>query len=544
MDPARWVRHFYHVAPYAAAQQVVDYRVHEQVAVLTIDSPPVNLLSVGVRQGIASGLAVASEDPEVAAVVITARGRAFIAGADISEFGKAPVEPSLDALFERVEASPKPVIAALDGVALGGGLEVALCCDYRVGTMRAALGLPEVKLGLLPGGGGTQRLPRLIGAERALDLILSGETVSAARAAEIGILDAILTGELPDAALRYARALLEAGAPLRKLRDESARLLVDRGKPELFARAYTHAAARMPGRFAVEMIVQCVEAAVHATSFAAGMEVERRCFQQCLEHPQHAALEHLFFAERGCAKIPEISRRTPSQTIERALIDAQLEAAAASLCERLRAAGVELLCFDPEQPERRASLGRADLVILDRRSRPELLAALPEALAPTATILSFSSEHDLDELAEVAGRPRASVGAELCPSGRVLELVCGEATSPEALATLLKLGKRLGLICVVSRRGTARRQNRYTIGGRLRAACERELGRPTTEASFDDRPTLERCLAAAAAEGQRLLAEGVALRPGDIDVVCVRGHGFPELSGGPMHWAAQRPQNV
>ncbi len=560
-----------------AAKPGVDYRVHDRAAILTIDHPPLNLLSAPVRTGLAAGLAAAHDDPRVAVLVILGRGRAFIAGADIAEFGQTPVEPSLDALLELIEASRNPVIAALNGVALGGGLEVALCCDYRVAAPTASLGLPEVKLGLLPGGGGTQRLPRLIGAERALELILSGETISAARAAELGILDAVLVGDEHEAAaLAYAEALLDHGARLRKLRDEDARILGDRNKPELFTRAYARASAAMPGRFALEMIVECVDAAVHAPSFAAGMEVERRCFAQCLAHPQHAALEHLFFAERGCAKVPDVGRETPSRTIARALIDGQTEAAVASLADRLHGAGVELQRFDPARAG--AELGSADLVILDRASRPELVAALPDALAPTATILSLGSEQDLDELGDATGHPSVSLGAELAPTGRVLELTRGAATSPEALATVLALGKRLGLIVVVSSRGAASGQNRYSIAGRMRAAFERELQallgagarasdvhaalvelgfrtislralaskpepEPEPELRLDAHTILTRALGAAAAEGRRLLAEGVALRPGDIDVVCVHGLGFAEISGGPMHWAAAQRQN-
>ena len=297
----------------------VHYETRGKIAVMTIDNPPVNPLSSGVRQGLHDGVAAALADTNVEAVVLTGKGRAFIAGADISEFGNAVTTvPPLGDVLKSMESSSKPIVAAINGTAFGGGLEVALCCDYRVASPAAPVGLPEVKLGLLPGAGGTQRLPRLIGAEKALGFILSGDPIPGPAAKELGIVDEVFDGDLVAAAVGFAEDLVKKGSPTRRIRDETAKVMADRGNPDLFANARKNMSRKLRGRFAPEMIVQCVEAAVNLDDFDAGMKVERECFAKCLEHPQREALIHVFFSEREVAKIPDVPKDTPKKDIKTA----------------------------------------------------------------------------------------------------------------------------------------------------------------------------------------------------------------------------------
>ncbi len=302
-----------------AMKGTVHYEKKDDIALLTVDNPPVNPLSSGVRQGLHDGVNRALDDDEVKALVITGAGRAFIAGADISEFGAAASEgPGLHEVLDLMENSSKPIVAAINGTAFGGGLEVALCCDYRVAAKAAPVGLPEVKLGLLPGAGGTQRLPRLIGAAQALKFILSGDPIPAPQALTLGIVDRVIDSDIVAGAIDYARQVVAEGGRLRKIRDEDDRIAADRDNPDIFAEARRNAARRMRGRFAPEMIIQCVEAAVNLGDFDAGMEVEQENFQKCLQHPQREALIHVFFAEREVAKIPDVPRDTPTKPIESA----------------------------------------------------------------------------------------------------------------------------------------------------------------------------------------------------------------------------------
>ncbi|MEQ8991076.1 MAG: enoyl-CoA hydratase-related protein, partial [Pseudomonadales bacterium] len=303
----------------SAMKGTVHYEKRGEIALMTVDNPPVNPLSSGVRQGLHDGVSNALADDGIKAIVLTGAGRAFIAGADISEFGAAATQgPGLHEVLALMEGSKKPIVAAINGTAFGGGLEVALCCDYRVAAPKAPVGLPEVKLGLLPGAGGTQRLPRLIGAEKALQFILSGDPIPAPAAKQLGIVDAVAEGDVVDGAIDYARQVLKNGGKLRKIRDESAKVEADRGNPEIFDEARKNAARRMRGRFAPEMIIQCVEAAVNLGDFDAGMQVEQENFRKCLNHPQRAALIHVFFAEREVAKIPDVPKDTPVKPIKAA----------------------------------------------------------------------------------------------------------------------------------------------------------------------------------------------------------------------------------
>ena len=283
----------------------VSYEIEGTIGVISVDSPPVNALSQAVRQGLLDAIDAAQRD-ESEAVVIICRGRTFIAGADISEFGKPPQEPYLPDLLNAIEASEKPVIAALHGTALGGGLETALSAHYRCAVETAKVGLPEVKLGLLPGAGGTQRTPRLAGVQAALDLMTSGNPVDANRALDMGLIVRIVAGDLQEAALDWARELLADGAGVRR----SSELSVADFDESILDTYRATLARRARGQVAPQHIVACVEAAT-TLPFDAGLALERKSFMECMQSPQSAAMRHLFFAERQAAKIDDLPRDTP-----------------------------------------------------------------------------------------------------------------------------------------------------------------------------------------------------------------------------------------
>ncbi len=282
---------------------------HGAVSVITIDSPPVNALSQSVRAGLMACLEKANSDSETKSVVIQCAGRTFIAGADIREFDKPPEAPFFPDVVSAIEACDKPVLAAIHGTALGGGLEVALGCHYRIASADAAVGLPEVKLGLLPGATGTQRLPRLIGAEKALDMMLSGNHVPADKALEAGVIDRIATGDdLQAAALAYADELVAAGP--RRIRDMS----VESPDPAFFENTRKRIAAKTRGLFSPEKIIRCVELSTQV-DFDEGCEAERDCFLECKASPRSSGLRHAFFAERAVAKVPGITKETTRREI-------------------------------------------------------------------------------------------------------------------------------------------------------------------------------------------------------------------------------------
>ena len=472
----------------------VHYEKRGNIALLTVDNPPVNPLSSGVRQGLADGVTAALEDGEVQAVVLTGAGRAFIAGADISEFGAAATEgPGLHECLTLMENSTKPIVAAINGTAFGGGLEVALCCDYRVAAPSAPVGLPEVKLGLLPGAGGTQRLPRLIGAEKALQFILSGDPIPAPAARELGIVDAVADGDIVTAGIDFAQDVLTSNKGTRKIRNETARVEADRNNPEIFAEARKLAARRMRGRFAPEMIIRCVEAAVNNADFDAGMQVEQDCFRQCLEHPQRAALIHLFFSEREVAKIPDVPKDTATKPIKSAgVIGCGTMGGGISMCFANVGIPVTILEMNDEALERGlgvikrnydiqvqrgrmtsdevdarmallsgttdyAALGDADVIIeavyenID--VKVETFKQLEAVAKPGAIIASNTSGLDVDKMADATSRPQDVIGLHFfSPANvmRLLEVVRGTKTSPETIATAMQLGKTLKKVAVLS----------------------------------------------------------------------------------------------
>ncbi|TVS14794.1 MAG: 3-hydroxyacyl-CoA dehydrogenase [Gammaproteobacteria bacterium] len=491
----------------------VHYSTEGELAILRIDNPPVNPLSSGVRQGLYEGLEKANADDAIKAVVLYGEGRAFIAGADISEFGGKPEGAPLHTCLEMMEQSPKIVIAAINGTAFGGGLEVALCADYRVAAPSAPVGLPEVKLGLLPGAGGTQRLPRLIGAEKALQFILSGDPIPGPKAKELGIVDDVIDGDFIKGALDWARQQVSKAAPKRRIRDDAGKAAADRGNDEIFAEARRNAAQRMRGRFAPEMIIQCVEAAVNHDDFDAGMKVEAENFRKCLEHPQREALIHMFFAEREVAKIPDVPKDTPVKEIASAgVVGCGTMGGGITMCFANAGIPVTVLEMDEKALERGlgvirknyqrmvdrgrlsadalekrmalitgtfeyADFGQADVVVeavyenLDVKK--EVFKKFEEVCKPGAILASNTSGLDLDAMANVTSRPEDVIGMHFfSPANimRLLEVVRGEKTGKTTIATVMQLGKKLGKVAVLSGNAPG------FIGNRMLAGYTRQAG--------------------------------------------------------------------
>ena len=285
----------------------VSYQLQGNIGVISVNNPPVNALSQAVRQGLLDAINEAQTDASEA-VVILCEGRTFIAGADITEFGKPLMDPWLPELLDIIENSSKLVVAAIHGTALGGGLETALAAHYRCAVASARIGLPEVKLGLLPGAGGTQRMPRLAGVKASLDLITSGVPISVSQGLEIGLIDKILDGDLLDAALDWTNELLAADAPIRKSSEQA----VPDFDAAIFDDYRAELSRRARGQIAPGLIVTAVEAATSGT-FADGMAIERDAFMTCMNSPQSAGMRHIFFAERQSAKLDDLAKDTPQR---------------------------------------------------------------------------------------------------------------------------------------------------------------------------------------------------------------------------------------
>ena len=291
--------------------EVVSYERDGDIGVITVDNPPVNALGHAVRQGIVDALDKGLADDGAKALMIIGGGRTFPAGADIREFGKPPQEPSLPDVVQTLENSDKLLIAAVHGTALGGGMEITLGCDYRVALDSAKMGLPEVNLGLLPGAGGTQRLPRLIGAKAAMQAIVEGKPMKAAKLKDMGVVDEVVSGDLKAEAIAYAEKLVADGAPRRKVSE----LAVEKESDNVFSEFEQSIARKKRGFLAPFHCIKAVQAATEL-DFAAGMKRERELFTELLNSPESAAQRHVFFAEREVGKVPGISKETPQREIK------------------------------------------------------------------------------------------------------------------------------------------------------------------------------------------------------------------------------------
>jgi 3-hydroxyacyl-CoA dehydrogenase len=300
-----------------AINAVVGLAVEGDIAILSINYPPVNALSQQVRAGILEGVRQAIADAAAKAVVLICEGKTFVAGADITEFGKPMQAPSLVEVQDVIEGAPKPVVAAIHGTALGGGFELALCCHYRVAVPSARCGFPEVNLGLLPGAGGTQRLPRIVGVEQALDMVTSGKHIDARSAHAAGLIDELVPEDaLRASAIAFARKVIADGKPLKRVRDLDDKVAAARGKPEVFAAFRKANAKKFRGFLAPEYNIRAVEAAVEKP-FDEGLATERKLFAELMAGTQSAAQRYVFFAERQVWKIPDVPDDTQTISIKK-----------------------------------------------------------------------------------------------------------------------------------------------------------------------------------------------------------------------------------
>jgi 3-hydroxyacyl-CoA dehydrogenase len=471
----------------AADKPLVRFEVEAGIGVITIDNPPVNALGPGVRDGIIEALEKGESDPAVKAMVMIGAGRSFIAGADIRQFGKprpAPKRPVADVL----DQSSKPVVAAIHGYALGGGLEHALACHYRLAVATAKVGLPEVLIGILPGGGGTQRLPRLIGPKRAMEMIISGRHVPAEEAKALGIIDEIVPGvDLRAEAIAYARRIADQ-RPLPRVRDKSDKLAEAKAEPGMFEAMRKSIARKAGKQKAPYHCILCVEAAV-TQSFEEGINTERRLFAELENSEEAKALRYAFFAEREVAKIPSLPKDLKLPEIKTAavvgagtmgggiamsfadhgvpvkLLDASAEVLAKGL-QRIRdnyATSVRRGSLTQADMDRRlaliepvesyAAIAECDAVIEavfeEMPVKKEVFAQLDAVMKPGALMFSNTSALDIDEIAGVTNRPEAVAGTHFFVPANVMktfEVVNGAKTSPVTLASAMKLGRDIGKI--------------------------------------------------------------------------------------------------
>ena len=468
------------------------YEVQENVAILTVDNPPVNPLSDGVRTGLYECITKVENDDSIDAVVLTGNGRAFIAGADISEFGGNVEGISLNDVFKKLEFCKKPIVAAINGIALGGGLETALCCNYRIASKTAFVGLPEVNLGLLPGGGGTQRLPRLAGPAEALKMMLTGSHVSAKQALDLGIIDNI-ADDIVTESIEFIKEKAKNTQSHPKVRDFNEKVLEARGNDKVLLEAQAMAAKGRKGQFAPGQIIKCVEAAINIDDFDEGLKKEGDYFLECLVHPQREAMIHIFFGERAASKISDVPKDTKIMDIKKAgIIGSGTMGGGIAMCFANAGIPVHIIDQDQENLDRGISvieknydfmvnrgrltseqkelifgsistgldykdLSDCDIVIEavyeNLELKHEIFKSLDEIVKEGAILASNTSGLDIDSIASVTNRPELVVGTHFfSPANimRLLEVVRGKQTSDETLATVMAIGKKLRKAAVVS----------------------------------------------------------------------------------------------
>jgi 3-hydroxyacyl-CoA dehydrogenase len=650
---------------------VVSYQLEGDIGVIRLNNPPVNALSHVLRTGIQDAVTQAQNDASLALVLIC-EGRTFIAGADISEFGKPPMLPSLPELLVVIEASQKPIIAAIHGTALGGGLETALACHYRCALFSAQVGLPEVKLGLLPGAGGTQRVPRLVGVKAALDLMTTGTPIAAAQAHSIGLIDKVVEGDLLSAALEFAKEVIAQGAELKQV----SALDVDKvaASDEFFVNYRKTLSRRFRGQEAPHRIVECVEAALNS-AFDEGLNVERRLFVECMQSSQSAALRHMFFAERMSSKVKDLPKDTQLKDIKRVgiiggglmgggiamnFVNVGIPVTLLEISQEALQRGKELIAknyamtvskgkLTVELAAQRqdmitgttdySDLAEMDLVIeavfenLDIKK--QVFSKLDKVCKQGAILASNTSYQDVNLIAQSTSRPQDVIGLHFFSPANVmklLEIVRGDETSDEVVATSMAIAKSIKKVPALSRvcygfignrmlRHYARESQLCLLEGStpqdidavmqnfgmamgplavgdlagidigykaregltdvqkgdVRTYCIAdalyEMGRlgqktgagyyqydPSTRQRIvdpvvlevieaqakkrgverkviSDKTILERLTFALINEGFKILEEGIAQRPSDIDVVYAFGYGFPAYRGGPMFYA-------
>lgn len=536
----------------ASASSVVTTALHGDVLVVTIDNPPVNALGAAVRQGLLAAMQQAQADAAVAAVLLVGAGKAFIAGADIREFGKPPVPPALPEVCRAIEGSDKPVVAVLHGAALGGGLEVALSAHYRLALPAATVGLPEVNLGLLPGSGGTQRAPRLMGVQAATSLMLSGQHLKAQAALQAGLVDKLVEGADAQAAgLAYVRELLAAKAPVRRTRDlaiaepQAALAWLEEQKAET--------AKKARGLFSPLKIIECVQAAVQLP-FDEGLARERALFIECLDSPQRAGLIHAFFAEREVAKVPEAQAAQPRPVASVAVIGGGTMGAGIAVAALDAGLPVTMIERDAESIARGranvekvynglvakgrmteaakaavmaryigstdyADIAQVDLVIEavfeDIEVKKAVFRELDRVCKPGAVLATNTSYLDIDAIAASTSRPQDVIGLHFFSPANImklLEIVVPAKVAADVVATAFELAKKLKKVPVRA------------------GVCDGFIG--------------NRILAVYKQAADYLMEDGAS--PYEIDAA-VRGFGFAmgpcqvtDLAGGDIGWATRK----
>ncbi len=645
----------------------VRYALEGRIGIVSVDNPPVNALSQPVRQGLLEAFDTASNDASEA-ILLICEGRTFIAGADISEFGKPLQEPWLPDLYNRIEASAKIVISAIHGTALGGGFEAALASHYRCAVPSAKIGLPEVKLGLLPGAGGTQRTTRLAGVRAALDLMTSGVPITAAQAAELGLIDRIVEGDLREGALAWAQELLDAGAAPRR----SSERPVPDFDAGIFDEYRAGLAKRARGLEAPRAIVDCVEAAT-TMPFEEGLRFERDKFMALMQGDQSAAMRHFFFAERQSSRIEGLAKDTATRSVESVGIigggtmgggiamsfaNAGIPVTLIEINDEALGRGLSIIDGNYAGSVKRGKLSEAkaaanralisggtdyealadvDLVIEavfeDPGLKKEIFARLDDTCKPGAILATNTSYQDVNAIAAVTKRPGDVVGLHFFSPAHImklLEVVRGDKTADDVLATCMQLAKRIRKVPVVAGVCYGFIGNRMLqpygqqsqllllegaspaqvdgameafgmamgplrvfdlagldVGYKARQALsEEEKGDPATyrvpdllveagrlgqksgagfyryderrkpvpdpavdeiivataaelgieRREISDEEIVDRLIGALVSEGRNIVAEGIAQRAGDIDVVYVYGYGFPVHRGGPMFY--------
>jgi 3-hydroxyacyl-CoA dehydrogenase len=500
---------------------VADLKIEDGIAIVTVNNPPVNALGAAVRDGVAARMREAAADPAAKAVVLICAGRTFFAGADITEFGKPPRGIPLGELVALIEDMPKPVVAAIHGTALGGGLEMALGCHYRVAAPSARVGLPEVKLGILPGAGGTQRLPRIVGVERALEMITSGEHVPAPKAKEAGVVDELAPEDgLRQAALDFARRLVAEGKGPKKVRDRSDKVEAARGNPQVFADFAKANARKFRGFEAPAACIEAVKAAVELP-FEEGLKRERELFLKLVSGTQSKAQRYVFFAEREVRKIPDLPDDTPTKPVNSVgiigagtmgggiamnFLNAGIPVTIVEMKQDALDRGLSIIRknyeataakgrLKPEDVEKRMSLiqgtldfnelSKPDLIIEavfeNMEIKKDVFGRLDKVAKPGAILASNTSYLNVDEIGSVTSRPESVIGMHFFSPANVmklLEVVRAEKASKEVVATAVKLAPKIGKLGVLV--GVC-----YGfVGNRMLAERQREANRLVEEGAM------------------------------------------------------------
>lgn len=469
---------------------VVSYEIQGNIGIISINNPPVNALSHQVREGIEQAVFAAQSDA-AEAIVIICQGRTFIAGADIKEFGQTPKHPILPDLLNMLEASKKPIIAALHGTALGGGFETALACHYRCAATATNIGLPEVKLGLLPGAGGTQRTPRLAGVEAAIKLITQGSPISTEKATTLGLIDKVIEGDLLEGAIAFAQSIVQNGAKIRR----ASELVIDSNSisKDIFDNARATLKKRSRGQTSPQLIIDCIEASV-TKPFEQGLKIERDLFKQCLVSSQSAALRHMFFAERLSAKVKGLGNDVPLREIKHVgiigggtmgggiamnFVNAGIPVTLLEVSDEALQRGKDIIAKNYAMTVKKGKLSEAqaterqqlisgvtdyqalhdvDMVIEavfeDLNVKKEVFVKLDAVCKQGAILATNTSYQDVDLIAQATNRPEDVIGLHFFSPANVmklLEIVRGSKTADDVLATSMAIAKTIKKVPVLSR---------------------------------------------------------------------------------------------